>query len=70
MVHAGGVSMQRWLGGAADLAAAANAAVVAAHLVAAIASSERNAAHDRGNVVLGSSVAWAFSPNGVTTIGR
>ena len=32
---------------------AANAAVVAAHLVAAIASSERSAAHDRGNVVFG-----------------
>ena len=32
---------------------AANAAVVAAHLVAAIASSERSEAHDRGNVVFG-----------------
>ena len=32
---------------------AANAAVVAAHLVAAIASSKRSEAHDRGNVVFG-----------------
>ena len=38
---------------AESAADAANAAVVAAHLIAAITSSERSAAHDRGNVVFG-----------------
>ena len=33
-----------------------------AHLAAAITSSERSTAHERGNVFLGSSVAWAFPP--------
>ena len=38
---------------AQSAADAANAAVVAAHLVAAITSSERSTAHERGDVVFG-----------------
>ena len=45
---------------------AADAAVVAAHLIAAITSSERSTAHERGNVVFGvpkTSIQWFFRFN-------